>query len=90
MGFSVLCASREVPGGSPFSTEHLRGSPWAVLLGVGGVSVAFPARHTTSLPPYGTGVSQVSSPPRVSVPLLKMLDQMLANGCFDIFTAEEE
>uniref|UniRef100_A0A8C0GR35 Tubulin-specific chaperone D n=1 Tax=Chelonoidis abingdonii TaxID=106734 RepID=A0A8C0GR35_CHEAB len=26
---------------------------------------------------------------RVSVPLLKMLDQMLANGCFDIFTAEE-
>uniref|UniRef100_F7B7Q7 Tubulin-specific chaperone D n=1 Tax=Ornithorhynchus anatinus TaxID=9258 RepID=F7B7Q7_ORNAN len=27
--------------------------------------------------------------PRVSVPLLKMLDQMLANGCFDILTAEE-
>ncbi|EPQ18597.1 Tubulin-specific chaperone D [Myotis brandtii] len=27
---------------------------------------------------------------RVSVPLLKMLDQMLANGCFDIFTAEED
>ncbi|XP_049557798.1 tubulin-specific chaperone D isoform X1 [Orcinus orca] len=26
---------------------------------------------------------------RVSVPLLKMLDQMLANGCFAIFTAEE-
>ncbi|XP_006635580.2 tubulin-specific chaperone D [Lepisosteus oculatus] len=26
---------------------------------------------------------------RVSIPLLKMLDQMLANGCFDIFTAEE-
>ncbi|XP_044531122.1 tubulin-specific chaperone D [Gracilinanus agilis] len=26
---------------------------------------------------------------RVSVPLLKMLDQMLANGCFDIFTTEE-
>uniref|UniRef100_A0A8B9FJ50 Tubulin-specific chaperone D n=1 Tax=Amazona collaria TaxID=241587 RepID=A0A8B9FJ50_9PSIT len=25
---------------------------------------------------------------RVSVPLLTMLDQMLANGCFDIFTAE--
>ncbi|KAM8785563.1 tubulin-specific chaperone D isoform 3-T3 [Rhynchonycteris naso] len=27
---------------------------------------------------------------RVSVPLLKMLDQMLANGCFDIFTTEED
>uniref|UniRef100_A0ACB8EK59 Uncharacterized protein n=1 Tax=Sphaerodactylus townsendi TaxID=933632 RepID=A0ACB8EK59_9SAUR len=26
---------------------------------------------------------------RVSVPLLKMLDQLLANGCFDIFVAEE-
>ncbi|XP_077022426.1 tubulin-specific chaperone D isoform X2 [Tamandua tetradactyla] len=26
---------------------------------------------------------------RVSVPLLKTLDQMLANGCFDIFTVEE-
>uniref|UniRef100_A0A8D2D2J7 Tubulin-specific chaperone D n=1 Tax=Sciurus vulgaris TaxID=55149 RepID=A0A8D2D2J7_SCIVU len=26
---------------------------------------------------------------RVSVSLLKMLDQVLANGCFDIFTAEE-
>ncbi|EHB09375.1 Tubulin-specific chaperone D [Heterocephalus glaber] len=26
---------------------------------------------------------------RVSVSLLKMLDQMLANGCFDIFTREE-
>ncbi|KAM5272695.1 tubulin-specific chaperone D [Ctenodactylus gundi] len=26
---------------------------------------------------------------RVSVALLKMLDQMLANGCFDIFTTEE-
>uniref|UniRef100_A0A4X2LIM0 Tubulin-specific chaperone D n=1 Tax=Vombatus ursinus TaxID=29139 RepID=A0A4X2LIM0_VOMUR len=26
---------------------------------------------------------------RVSVPFLKMLDQMLANGCFDIFTTEE-
>lgn len=26
---------------------------------------------------------------RVSIPLLKMLDQMLANGCFDIFTADE-
>ncbi|XP_052612704.1 tubulin-specific chaperone D isoform X2 [Peromyscus californicus insignis] len=26
---------------------------------------------------------------RVSVSLLKMLDQLLANGCFDIFTAEE-
>ncbi|XP_055431450.1 tubulin-specific chaperone D isoform X3 [Bubalus kerabau] len=26
---------------------------------------------------------------RVSVPLLKTLDQMLANGCFDIFTAQE-
>ncbi|XP_061472447.1 tubulin-specific chaperone D isoform X2 [Rhineura floridana] len=26
---------------------------------------------------------------RVSVPLLKMLDQILANGCFDIFLAEE-
>lgn len=28
--------------------------------------------------------------PRVSVPLLKTLDQMLANGCFAIFTAEEK
>ncbi|XP_025324228.1 tubulin-specific chaperone D isoform X1 [Canis lupus baileyi] len=27
---------------------------------------------------------------RVSVPLLKMLDQMLANGCFDLFTAEQD
>ncbi|MBN3310433.1 TBCD protein, partial [Amia calva] len=26
---------------------------------------------------------------RVSIPLLKMLDQMLANGCFDIFTTVE-
>ncbi|XP_053309176.1 tubulin-specific chaperone D [Spea bombifrons] len=26
---------------------------------------------------------------RVSVPLMKMLDQMLANGCFDLFTLEE-
>nr|XP_008533177.1 PREDICTED: tubulin-specific chaperone D isoform X2 [Equus przewalskii] len=26
---------------------------------------------------------------RVSVPLLKTLDQMLANGCFDVFTLEE-
>ncbi|CAI9582166.1 unnamed protein product, partial [Staurois parvus] len=26
---------------------------------------------------------------RVSIPLLKMLDQMLANGCFEIFTQEE-
>uniref|UniRef100_A0A8C6FY43 Tubulin-specific chaperone D n=1 Tax=Moschus moschiferus TaxID=68415 RepID=A0A8C6FY43_MOSMO len=26
---------------------------------------------------------------RVSVPLLKTLDQMLANGCFDIFTTQE-
>ncbi|XP_029456142.1 tubulin-specific chaperone D isoform X2 [Rhinatrema bivittatum] len=26
---------------------------------------------------------------RVSIPLLKMLDQMLANGCFDVFTTEE-
>ncbi|NXJ76277.1 TBCD protein, partial [Trogon melanurus] len=26
---------------------------------------------------------------RVSVPLLTMLDQMLANGCFDIFTVQE-
>ncbi|KAM4664656.1 tubulin-specific chaperone D [Discoglossus pictus] len=26
---------------------------------------------------------------RVSIPLMKMLDQMLANGCFDIFTLEE-
>jgi len=27
---------------------------------------------------------------RVSVPLLKTLDQMLANGCFDLFTTEQE
>ncbi|XP_017920875.1 PREDICTED: tubulin-specific chaperone D isoform X2 [Capra hircus] len=27
---------------------------------------------------------------RVSVPLLKTLDQMLANGCFDVFTTQEE
>ncbi|XP_069810141.1 tubulin-specific chaperone D isoform X2 [Dendropsophus ebraccatus] len=26
---------------------------------------------------------------RVSIPLLKMLDQMLANGCFELFTQEE-
>ncbi|XP_063148743.1 tubulin-specific chaperone D [Candoia aspera] len=26
---------------------------------------------------------------RVSIPLLKMLDQILANGCFDVFVAEE-
>ncbi|MEE6506740.1 hypothetical protein FKM82_007829 [Ascaphus truei] len=26
---------------------------------------------------------------RVSIPLLKMLDQMLANGCFDLYTLEE-
>ncbi|KAF6097555.1 tubulin folding cofactor D [Phyllostomus discolor] len=27
---------------------------------------------------------------RVSVPLLRMLDQMLAHGCFDVLTAEED
>ncbi|KAM9296416.1 tubulin-specific chaperone D [Gastrophryne carolinensis] len=27
---------------------------------------------------------------RVSIPLLKMLDQMLANGCFEIFSQEED
>ncbi|KAG2461089.1 TBCD protein, partial [Polypterus senegalus] len=27
---------------------------------------------------------------RVSIPLLKMLDQMLANGCFEVFTAEDK
>jgi len=27
---------------------------------------------------------------RVSVPLLKTLDQMLANGCFDLFTTEQD
>ncbi|KAJ8384713.1 hypothetical protein AAFF_G00199190 [Aldrovandia affinis] len=27
---------------------------------------------------------------RVSIPLLKMVDQMLANGCFDIFTGEDD
>ncbi|XP_064170432.1 tubulin-specific chaperone D [Anguilla rostrata] len=27
---------------------------------------------------------------RVSIPLLKMVDQMLANGCFDIFTSEDD
>uniref|UniRef100_A0AC11DKQ5 Tubulin folding cofactor D n=1 Tax=Ovis aries TaxID=9940 RepID=A0AC11DKQ5_SHEEP len=27
---------------------------------------------------------------RVSVPLLKTLDQMLANGCFDVFTTQED
>ncbi|XP_047614362.1 tubulin-specific chaperone D isoform X2 [Phacochoerus africanus] len=27
---------------------------------------------------------------RVSVPLLRTLDQMLAHGCFDVFTAEED
>lgn len=27
---------------------------------------------------------------RVSVPLLKTLDQMLANGCFDLFTSDED
>lgn len=27
---------------------------------------------------------------RVSVPLLKTLDQMLANGCFELFAAQEE
>ncbi|XP_060027662.1 tubulin-specific chaperone D isoform X2 [Erinaceus europaeus] len=27
---------------------------------------------------------------RVSVPLLKTLDQMLANGCFEVFTTEED
>ena len=57
-----------------------RGSVWFVL------------RFLPSLPPvvwhlwsHGT-----SSPLRVSVPLLRMLDQMLAHGCFDVLTAEEE
>ncbi|KAG7460255.1 hypothetical protein MATL_G00219380 [Megalops atlanticus] len=27
---------------------------------------------------------------RVSIPLLKMVDQMLANGCFDIFTRQDD
>lgn len=35
-------------------------------------------------------VSGTSSPCRVSVPLLKTLDQMLAHGCFDAFTTDDE
>lgn len=27
---------------------------------------------------------------RVSIPLLKMVDQMLARGCFDTFTSEDK
>jgi hypothetical protein len=39
----------------------------------------------------GVGLKAHSSfPLRVSVSLLKMLNQLLANGCFDIFTTEEK
>lgn len=34
-----------------------------------------------SLPPFS---------PRVSIPFLKMLNQMLANGCFEIFATQEK
>ncbi|GAB5581455.1 tubulin-specific chaperone D isoform X1 [Prionailurus iriomotensis] len=53
--------------------------------------------HTTITAPvelarlYAVGVktTQAVSLGGVSVPLLKTLDQMLANGCFDLFTAEQ-
>lgn len=38
----------------------------------------------------GAWPQRLPSPLRVSVPLLKTLDQMLANGCFDLFTAEQK
>ncbi|XP_053566294.1 tubulin-specific chaperone D [Bombina bombina] len=47
----------------------------------------------TSMNSFCTTLLQVFSDnqhnDRVSIPLLKMLDQMLANGCFDIFAQEE-
>lgn len=48
------------------------------------------APHSARLPfPSCVGHS-TSCPHRVSVPLLKMVDQMLANGCFDAFTTDTE
>ncbi|KAM8945698.1 tubulin-specific chaperone D [Pelodytes ibericus] len=48
---------------------------------------------TQSLNAFSTTILQVfrdnQHNDRVSIPLMKMLDQMLANGCFDIFTLEE-
>lgn len=42
------------------------------------------------IPGLAPGASAFALPLRVSVPLLKTLDQMLANGCFDLFTTEQE
>lgn len=44
-----------------------------------------PGRHSA----ISLGLTHASSP-RVSVPLLRTLDQMLAHDCFDVFAAEEE
>lgn len=45
----------------------------------------------TFLCTLGDGIVSCEFPPcRVSVSLLKTLDQMLANGCLDIFTKEEK
>lgn len=61
------------------------------LLGLAASGSSVPLSIRAPLPPsVGTWASQHVLSRRVSVPLLKMLDQMLANGCFDVFTAEEE
>ena len=55
--------------------------------------------HTHALPPRAAlrgsclaarRVTRCSPLRRVSIPFLKMLDQMLANSCFEIFTSEDE
>lgn len=48
------------------------------------------APHAARFPVPSRVGHSTSCPHRVSVPLLKMLDQMLANGCFDAFTADAE
>lgn len=48
------------------------------------------APHAARFPVPSRVGHSTSCPHRVSVPLLKMLDQMLANGCFDAFTADAD
>lgn len=89
-GSWILCLSYEFRGGCPLSTVPV-GSDWVGAGGewaVSGLSVRSPRPPLLSW--LAPGPLSTSFAHRVSVPLLKMLDQMLANGCFDIFTAEEE
>lgn len=70
-----------------------QGSAWPSRLGVSVVTSLRSPRASSPLPlTGGHWVSRhvLSSPHRVSVPLLRTLDQMLANGCFDAFTTDAE